>query len=135
MSLASQVTLGIERRATVIGGTGPALGEINLALNNNGGAPAVGLRGPLDQTMQGSIEAGGNESGRVCRICLEDDDEEDNPFICPCKCIGSMKFIHLKCLREWTDSKKQFQTEEGVSSYYWENLNCELCKSALNLLV
>ena len=46
-----------------------------------------------------------------------------------------MKFIHLQCLREWTDSKKQFQAEMGVSSYYWENLNCELCKQPLNLLV
>ena len=46
-----------------------------------------------------------------------------------------MKFIHLQCLREWTDSKKQFQAEMGVCSYYWENLNCELCKHPLNLLV
>ena len=75
------------------------------------------------------------ESGRVCRICLDEEEDESNPFICPCKCTGSMKFIHLKCLREWTDSKKQYQAEMGVSSYYWENLNCELCKAALNLLV
>ena len=46
-----------------------------------------------------------------------------------------MKFIHLKCLREWTDSKKQFQQDQGISSYYWENLNCELCKAGLDLIV
>jgi len=46
-----------------------------------------------------------------------------------------MKFIHLKCLREWTDSKKQFQTSPGITSYYWENLNCELCKAGLDLVV
>ena len=58
-----------------------------------------------------------------------------NPFITPCKCSGSMSYIHLKCLRDWTDSKKQAQHEFGVSSYYWENLVCELCKSPLNLVV
>ena len=46
-----------------------------------------------------------------------------------------MCYIHLKCLRDWTDSKKQAQHELGVSSYYWENLVCELCKSPLNLVV
>ena len=46
-----------------------------------------------------------------------------------------MGFIHLKCLRDWTDSKKQAQKDIAVSSYYWENLVCELCKTALNLVV
>lgn len=48
----------------------------------------------------------GLESGKVCRICLEDSEEDENPLISPCKCDGSMKFIHLKCLREWLDSKR-----------------------------
>ena len=48
----------------------------------------------------------GLESGKACRICLDDTQEEDNPFIIPCKCSGSMRFIHLKCLREWLDSKR-----------------------------
>ena len=38
---------------------------------------------------------GGLESGKACRICLDDTEEEGNPFITPCKCAGSMKFIHL----------------------------------------
>jgi hypothetical protein len=45
----------------------------------------------------------------VCRICLEEEDPdeaEENPFIVPCKCMGSMKYIHVKCMREWIDSKK-----------------------------
>lgn len=51
-------------------------------------------------------KAKGLESGKACRICLEDSDEQDNPFITPCKCAGSMKFIHINCLREWLDSKR-----------------------------
>lgn len=76
------------------------------------------------------------ESGMVCRICLEepeDNEASSNPFITPCKCTGSMKYIHLNCVREWLNSKKQEQTIDGVSSYYWEELSCELCKEPLNL--
>ena len=105
---------------------------INLALNPNGGGDARGLGNVLDTQDQIAHE---NESGIVCRICLEEEEESDNPFITPCKCTGSMKYIHLKCLREWTDSKKQFQTDTGIMSYYWENLNCELCKAQLDLVL
>ena len=44
-----------------------------------------------------------------------------------------MKYIHVKCVREWLDAKKQQQQLDGVFSYYWEELSCELCKSALKL--
>jgi len=30
----------------------------------------------------------------ACRICLGDDNEEENPLISPCSCIGSLQFIH-----------------------------------------
>ena len=41
----------------------------------------------------------------ICRICLSDDYEQDNPMISPCKCKGTMKFIHLECLKEWLNCK------------------------------
>ena len=36
-------------------------------------------------------------------------------------------------IKEWLNSKKQSQYHDGVYSYYWEELSCELCKSALRL--
>ena len=51
----------------------------------------------------------------VCRICwgteqeAADDpeaDEEPNPLISPCKCTGTMGYIHLKCLRGWLDTMR-----------------------------
>jgi hypothetical protein len=30
----------------------------------------------------------------VCRICLGEEEETTNPLISPCKCAGSMRFIH-----------------------------------------
>lgn len=65
----------------------------------------------------------------VCRICLgEEDDGLGNPLFSPCKCAGSMGLIHLECLREWLKSKKIQRIGEVVSTYFWKNLECELCK-------
>lgn len=52
--------------------------------------------------------AGGSQQSKgesVCRICLSEDSEQDNPMISPCKCSGTMKFIHLECLKEWLNCK------------------------------
>ena len=35
----------------------------------------------------------------MCRICFSDDSEKENPLISPCKCSGSMQYVHLNCLR------------------------------------
>jgi len=83
--------------------------------------------------MKDALKKAGDDSGRSCRICLDEADSPENPFITPCKCDGSMKYIHLTCLREWLDSKRVSQKLEGVYSYYWEELSCELCKDPLAL--
>jgi len=46
------------------------------------------------------------QSGMVCRICLEEEGTSENPFITPCKCVGSVRHIHVQCVREWLDNKK-----------------------------
>ena len=47
------------------------------------------------------IESG--KSNRVaCRICLGDEEDSiKNPLISPCKCLGSLKYIHIDCLKKW----------------------------------
>ena len=40
-------------------------------------------------------------SGILCRFCLNDQFEEENPLITPCDCSGSMKFVHFQCLKTW----------------------------------
>jgi len=55
--------------------------------------------------------------------------EEDNPFISPCRCSGTMKFIHVKCLQFWLASKIQIkQSSDCCKSLSWKNIECELCK-------
>ncbi|VTZ68319.1 FHA domain protein, putative [Plasmodium chabaudi chabaudi] len=64
-----------------------------------------------------------------CRICLCEYENEDNPLISPCKCKGSMKYIHLNCLRTWMKGRLNVRSDgESTVSFFWKQLNCELCK-------
>lgn len=65
--------------------------------------------------------------GLICRICLSEE-EPENILISPCNCTGSMKHIHLECLREWLEGKKHCKLTPFVNSYIWKNLECEICK-------
>lgn len=67
-------------------------------------------------------------AAKICRICLCDDDDQENELICPCNCAGTMKDIHINCLREWLNSKKLVYQGERVKSFFWKALECELCK-------
>ncbi|KAJ9625795.1 hypothetical protein H2203_004558 [Taxawa tesnikishii (nom. ined.)] len=52
--------------------------------------------------------------GDTCRICRSEGTEEE-PLFYPCKCSGSIKFVHQDCLMEWlSHSNKK---------------HCELCKT------
>ncbi|KAF4676030.1 Katanin p80 (WD repeat containing) subunit B 1 [Perkinsus chesapeaki] len=78
-------------------------------------------------------------SERVCRICY-DVAEKENPLVAPCTCKGSMKYIHLKCLRQWMDGRLCLRPDpygssdrDGhplANSYFWRSLDCELCKTS-----
>lgn len=65
---------------------------------------------------------------KVCRICLSEE-EPNNPIISPCKCIGSVRYIHLFCIQEWLESKKHKKETPFVNSYIWRGLECEICKA------
>ena len=65
---------------------------------------------------------------KICRICLGEE-EPDNPIISPCSCTGSVKFIHLECIKEWLEGKKHKKETPIVNSYIWRGLECEICKA------
>ena len=72
---------------------------------------------------------------KICRICYqEEDDVLLNPLIRPCKCSGSMKYIHLKCLLHWLKSRTanspiMNSNNENFNVYYInQKTECELCK-------
>ena len=73
-----------------------------------------------------------SSSDMACKICLYDESDEDNdPLISPCKCIGSVKYVHLKCMQNWIRSKCDMQHEGNIITILWKNLSCELCKEKL----
>jgi len=65
---------------------------------------------------------------RQCRICLLEGWTEEDPLITPCKCKGSIEFIHLGCLRHWVQGRLNLP-EKASGSYFYRPLSCELCKA------
>jgi hypothetical protein len=71
----------------------------------------------------------GDLDGDKCRICLGGSE----PLISPCKCIGTMKYVHNDCLVQWKRSKLQ----QNVQDDFIQKLNnsptfsCEVCKCSL----
>lgn len=62
----------------------------------------------------------------VCRICLSDVQEKENPFVSPCKCMGTLKYVHIKCLQSWIHAKSN--SSQNASVFIQKHIECELCK-------
>ena len=67
----------------------------------------------------------------TCRICYMEEEDPENPLIQPCICSGSMKYIHLLCLKHWisTRSCEQIDKTEHCCVYIIKEVKCELCKT------
>ena len=63
-----------------------------------------------------------------CRICFSEENTPEDPLFQPCKCRGSIRQVHLKCLQQWINQKKLTKATVSVNSYFWKSLECELCK-------
>ncbi|OII77365.1 zinc finger C3HC4 FHA domain-containing protein [Cryptosporidium andersoni] len=87
----------------------------------------------LDETEASIIEPNGEESLTMqCRICLTEGEQEDDPLLCPCQCRGSIKFVHLECLRHWINGRLNLANENNSrDTFFFRQLQCELCKSPL----
>ncbi|XP_014104932.1 PREDICTED: E3 ubiquitin-protein ligase MARCH7 isoform X1 [Pseudopodoces humilis] len=73
------------------------------------------------------LEDSEDEEGDLCRICQMSSASSDNLLIEPCKCTGSLKYVHQECMKKWLQSKiNSGSSLEAVTT-------CELCKEKLNL--
>ena len=61
-----------------------------------------------------------NDEKKTCRFCLGDSICSDNPMLNPCKCSGSMKFVHFVCLRTWILNKVDATNENGLFKLKFE---------------
>ena len=55
-----------------------------------------------------------------CRICLDGSTTEKGLLIAPCKCAGSQRHIHEKCLKQWRDGNMEGESYK----------KCEICKTS-----
>ena len=54
-----------------------------------------------------------------CRFCLEMDDK---PMISPCRCSGTVKYVHKECIHKWV-----FQGNQIIEG----RNNCSICKDTI----
>ena len=64
----------------------------------------------------------------ACRICFEES-EEDSPLIVPCKCSGSIQYIHEGCLNQWIDTnhRRLIPALAHQDEITLKHVRCELC--------
>lgn len=73
------------------------------------------------------LEDSDEEEGDLCRICQMGEESASNPLIQPCRCTGSLQYVHQECIKRWLRSKIGSGTNlEAITT-------CELCKEKLRL--
>ncbi|NXL87793.1 MARH7 ligase, partial [Alectura lathami] len=73
------------------------------------------------------LEDSEDDEGDLCRICQMSSASSDNLLIEPCKCTGSLQYVHQECMKKWLQSKiNSGSSLEAVTT-------CELCKEKLHL--
>ena len=60
-------------------------------------------------------------------------DPVDNMLVTPCRCKGTCEYVHLKCLKQWIDSKKSRveNSSNTCLAFNYKKLSCEICKDNL----
>lgn len=105
-----------------------AVHPLNIMKNKTqSGGAEKGKNGEKEVVIGGNMEANVEESAidrcesqmsstserqDICRIC-HCESEEGNKLYSPCLCLGSLKYVHVRCLQKWIKSS--------------EKLSCELC--------
>ncbi|KAG9277613.1 E3 ubiquitin-protein ligase MARCH7 [Astyanax mexicanus] len=73
------------------------------------------------------LEDSDEEEGDLCRICQMGETSSSNPLIEPCRCTGSLQYVHQDCIKKWLRSKiSSGSSLEAITT-------CELCKEKLHL--
>ncbi|KAF7244202.1 E3 ubiquitin-protein ligase MARCH1 [Varanus komodoensis] len=83
-------------------------GSEALSVPENG-APAVTFAAQKPPVFYDYL----SDDCEVCRICHCEGDDE-SPLITPCRCTGTLRFVHQACLHQWIKSS--------------DTRCCELCK-------
>jgi len=69
------------------------------------------------------IKSSSERNRPVCRICRDDDSSSE--LIVPCRCRGTVKYIHRECLNEWLKTVNKAVLPFAHTSLI--NAKCNLC--------
>ncbi|KAG5833835.1 hypothetical protein ANANG_G00280100 [Anguilla anguilla] len=73
------------------------------------------------------LEESDEDEADLCRICQMREESPANPLLEPCRCTGSLQYVHQDCMKKWLRSKiRSGSNLDAVTT-------CELCKEKLHL--
>ena len=70
-----------------------------------------------------------NNNKPYCRLCYQSESSITDPLISPCNCNGSMKYIHLSCLKNSIKLKYHKKSDTYYDMFIFQNYACEICLS------
>ena len=84
-----------------------------------------------EKKINKKIETNESQHNKACRICYLEEETKDNPLVQPCICSGSMKYIHIDCLKKWVNTSvfTLLETKQYCNIYQYKKDECELCKT------
>ena len=65
----------------------------------------------------------------VCRVCYSDVSTGQDPLLAPCLCSGSMRYIHLSCLRRSLEGSLHTRSTPQAVTIGWKELKCAVCRA------
>ena len=76
-----------------------------------------------DDTSTHPLVPSSLDSDKICRYCLEDNDEAGDPFhadhlIAPCQCRGGSMWVHRGCLDEWRATRSDRAFSACTECYF-----------------
>lgn len=89
------------------------------------------------------LEDSEEEEGDLCRICQMAAASSSNLLIEPCKCTGSLQYVHQECMKKWLQAKINsgeiylfmyfvftvFPRDGHINVFYLANLIIIYCQS------
>lgn len=75
-----------------------------------------------DAPESGAESQGSQASERQCRICFGGEEEPLGKLVSPCKCKGTMKYVHVDCLDAWRNTF--INNGIGSESSFFKCSNC-----------
>lgn len=88
------------------------------------GENEVQVESPIDDTPIDS-----SNKNISCRICYENKNTMKDPLIAPCNCLGTVKYIHVNCLKSWLKERVIPYPAHNGFGYRCDSFVCELCRS------